>query len=261
MFVNIDNRIYMKTGDLARYNARNELAHIGRIDFQIKVRGQRVETIEIENTIMNWSPSKISNCLVIKAPQSDDLLVAYVISNDLELDIEEIKNYCNKHLHQYMIPSHFIVLAKFPLNTNGKVDRQQLPIPSSRCDTSSRYVQIGDQPLSELEEKIHNLWCTTFKFEAVPRWKSCFALGGSSLSLMQLFNYYQVHIVPDKRLNVVDFFNSPTIANHAQLLANSQSKIHTVWSPLHLVQGMFFLKNRSNLTSRRLIEVVSSIQD
>ena len=130
IFVTINNQIYIKTGDLARYNLRGELISVGRVDFQIKIRGQRVEATEIENTIKSWSPSKITDCLVTKVPQSDDLLVAYVISNDSEVEIEEIRAYCNKHLRQYMVPSYFVVLDKFPLNANGKIDRKQLP-PSS----------------------------------------------------------------------------------------------------------------------------------
>lgn len=100
----------MKTGDLARYNVRDELVHVGRVDFQIKIHGQRVETTEIENTIINFSPDKIFNCLVTKNSQNDDLLIAYVISNELDIDTEEIRDYCNRYFRQYMIPSYFVVL-------------------------------------------------------------------------------------------------------------------------------------------------------
>ncbi|CAF1410830.1 unnamed protein product, partial [Adineta steineri] len=124
MFVTVDNQIYMKTGDLARYNERGELVHAGRIDFQVKVHGQRVETTEIENTIITWSCDKISNCLVTKAPQNNDFLVAYIVSSDLQIDTEEIRQHCSKYLRQYMIPSIFIVLEKLPLNANGKIDPQ-----------------------------------------------------------------------------------------------------------------------------------------
>jgi hypothetical protein len=70
---------------------------------------------------------------------------------------------------------------------------------------------------------------------------SCFALGGTSLSLMQIFNYYQAHLVPEKQLNVVDFFINPTIAEHVKILINSKAKTLMVWKPLHLVQGTFSL--------------------
>jgi hypothetical protein len=237
MFVTIDHQVYIKTGDLARYNSRGELVHVGRIDFQIKINGQRVETTEIENTIMNWSPDKISNCLVTKTLQNDDLLIAYVISNDLELGTEEIRDYCSVHLRQYMVPSYLIILDKFPLNANGKIDRKQLPLPS----ILNNYLPIEDRQMSELEEEVHRLWCSTLRLDAVPHHMNCFALGGSSLSLMQLFNFYQFHLAPDKQLNVVEFFINPTIAEHIRLLINSKTKTHIVWTPLHLVEGMFLL--------------------
>jgi hypothetical protein len=238
MFVNINNQVYLKTGDLARFNQRGELVHVGRVDFQIKVRGQRVETAEIENTIINSSPGKISNCLVIKAPQNDDLLIAYVISNDLELDTEEIRDYCNKHLNKFMIPSYFVVLDKLPLNAAGKIDRKQLPLPKLLCDTPTNVVPIEDKPMSELEKRVHSLWCSTFRVNNISLHMNCFALGGSSLSLIQLFNYYQFYLVPDKQLSVLDFFTNPTIADHVQLLTSSKSKTDIVSNPLHLIQGM-----------------------
>lgn len=230
MFAIINNQIYLKTGDLARYNARGELVHAGRLDFQIKIRGQRVEATEIEDTIVQYSPRKISSCLVTKIPETDDTLIAYIISSDLELDIEEVRHYCNKHLRQYMVPSYFIVLDKFPLNSNAKIDRKRLPLPKSA-------IQIEDQSMSELEKRIHSVWCTTFRLNNISRHVNCFSLGGSSLSLMQLFNYYQFHLVPEKQLNVLDFFVNPTIAEHVRLLTNSKSKLRSVWNPLHLDQG------------------------
>ena len=240
-FVTIKNQVYLKTGDLARYNTRGELVYVGRIDFQIKVHGQRVEPAEIENTIMSWSPSKISNCLVIKAPQKDDVLVAYVVTNDLELNTEEIRVHCNKYLRQYMVPSYFVVMDKFPINANGKIDRKQLPLPSLWLDPSTNFLSIEDRSMSELEEKVHRLWCSTLRLDTIPHYMNCFALGGSSLSLMYIFNYYQFHLVPDKQLNVLDFFINPTIAEHVQLLINSKTEPHIIWSSLHLVQGRFSL--------------------
>ncbi|CAF3340149.1 unnamed protein product [Rotaria sp. Silwood2] len=219
----------MKTGDLARYNSDGELVHAGRVDFQIKIRGQRVETAEIENTIMRWSPGKISNCLVMKLPQSDDLLVAYIVSNDLKLNTEDIRDYCNKHLRQYMIPSYFIIMDKFLVNSNGKVDRKQFPLPSLQYNALTNSSRSEDRSMSELEEKVHRLWCSTLRLDAISRDKNCFALGGSSLSLMQFFNYYQFYLAPDKQLNVLDFFANPTITEHVQLLLNSKTKATIIW--------------------------------
>jgi acyl-CoA synthetase (AMP-forming)/AMP-acid ligase II len=154
MFVTINNQVYLKTGDLLRYNGRGELVHVDRVDFQIKIRGQRLKTNKIENTIMNFSPEKISNCLVVKAPQNDDLLVAYVITNGTELNTEQIRDYWKKHLRQYMVPSFFIMPDKLTLNVNDKVDRKQLLLLSLFSNAETNWVQVEDRSMSKLEVKI-----------------------------------------------------------------------------------------------------------
>ncbi len=234
----IGSEQFFKTGDLARYNAQGQLEGVGRADFQIKINGQRVEAAEIENIVMAWSPSEISNCLVVKFPQAnEESLVAYVVSNNSELDIESIRDYCKHRLRQYMVPSYFVIMDKLPLNTNGKVDRKQLPSPSLPSKLLNQFVKIGEGPMSELEDKVHHLWCSMLRLDAVPRHVNCFALGGSSLSLMQLFNHYQFHLAPNKQLNVLDFFRNPTIADHVRYLASVETKTLSFWRPLHLTRG------------------------
>jgi hypothetical protein len=139
-----------------------------------------------------------------------------------------------------MVPTYIVILDKFPLNANGKIDRKQLPLPSLPCDASTKFNPDDDRPMSELEEKVHELWCSTLQLDTVPSHMNCFALGGTSLSLMQFFNYYQYHLTPDKQLNVLEFFMNPTIAEHIQLLTNSKTEAHIIWSSLHLEQGMLF---------------------
>lgn len=236
--VTIDNEQFFKTGDLAQYNTGGELVYNGRVDFQIEINGQRVEAAEIEMTILAWSLNEISNCLVVKCFQDDkNSIVAYIISHNLQLDIESLRNYCGDHLRQYMIPSYFIILDNFPLNTNGKVDRKQLPLPSVAGKVPTQLIQADEGPLSELEERVHDLWCTMLHLDAVSRYANYFALGGASLSLVQLFNYYQFYLTPDKQLNVSDFFFNATIADHVRRLISSETKTTNIWSPLHLTQG------------------------
>ncbi|CAF1585918.1 unnamed protein product [Adineta ricciae] len=212
----INNERFFKSGDLAEYNEKGELVYIGRIDFQIKINGQRVEAGEIEMTIMNWSPDEITGCLVLKLTENDkDSLVAYLISKNKQINVESLRNYCRERLRQYMIPTHFLILNRFPLNTNGKIDRSQLPFPSENQLIED--LQNYEKPMNTLEEEIHSLWC--------------------SILNLQLFNHYQFHLAKDKQLNIFDFFNHPTIAEHAQFVENDQGKSLLVWKPLHLIRG------------------------
>ncbi|CAF1112710.1 unnamed protein product [Adineta steineri] len=224
--VTINNEHFFKTGDLARYNTRGELVHVGRVDFQIKIRGQRVEASEVESVIMAWSPNVITNCLVVKLTQEEDLIVAYMVSNNLKLDIESLRDYCKERLRQYMIPSHFIVLDKFPLNVNGKIDRKQLPSPPS--NVPSEFVKADEGLMSELEDQVHRFWCSKFELDSIPRDADCFALGGSSLTMMLIFNYYQANLVPEKQLDDLEFFTHPTIADHVRLLTYIKTKTSSI---------------------------------
>ncbi|CAF0897899.1 unnamed protein product, partial [Adineta steineri] len=180
-FTTINDQLYVKTGDLARYNGRGELVHAGRADFQIKIRGQRVETTEIENTIMNSHPGKISNCVVAKLTQNDDLLVAYMVSKDSKLDIEEIRNYCNKHLYQYMVPSFFVFLEQLPLNANGKLDRQGLPIPDISVLSTNAIDHQYVEPKNELETLVHSVWCKVLGYNRISTLTNFSSIGGYSL--------------------------------------------------------------------------------
>ncbi|CAF2814418.1 unnamed protein product [Rotaria sp. Silwood2] len=148
----INNEEFFKTGDLARYNAKSEFVHVGRIDSQIKIDDQRIETAEVEKTIIACCLNEISNCLVTKLSQDEDLLVAYIIGDKSQLDTELIRNYCKDHLCKHMVPSYFVVLDKFPLNANGKVDRKQLPLPSLSTNVPMKFVK-ADELLSSVVSK------------------------------------------------------------------------------------------------------------
>ncbi|CAF0769207.1 unnamed protein product [Didymodactylos carnosus] len=111
-----------------------QLHFMGRADFQIKVRGQRVEVAEIEQIIF-CSSSSVNDCVVVKQLDdqriNEDYLVAYVQLNvdgdQKQIILDSIRSYCLKSLPSYMIPSAWLIMDTFPLNSNGKLDRKRLP--------------------------------------------------------------------------------------------------------------------------------------
>ncbi|CAF4030005.1 unnamed protein product, partial [Adineta steineri] len=238
-FTTINNQVYIKTGDLARYNAQGKLFYVGRVDFQIKMRGQRVETTEIENTITNSYPGKISDCVVTKLAQNDDLLVAYVVSKESELDTEQIRKYCNKHLQQYMVPSIFVFLKQLPLNANGKIDRQRLPVPDISVLSTNAIDRQYLKPKDELETLVHSIWCKILGCNQISTLTNFFSIGGHSLLFIQIYQYYQTLFNFDSEtINTRSFFEHNTIAEHAKLLENI--KMHNIqtkqWQTLHINQ-------------------------
>ena len=119
-------RLY-RSGDLARYNADGNLEYVGRIDHQVKIRGFRIEMGEIEACLQ--AREEVREAAVIA--QDGTQLVAYIVASGAVASqaeyLEELKAVLRQSLPEYMVPSHLILLARLPLNNNGKLDRKALP--------------------------------------------------------------------------------------------------------------------------------------
>ncbi|CAF4422359.1 unnamed protein product, partial [Adineta steineri] len=118
------------TGDFGRIDGETgELIFMGRKDYQIKLRGQRIELGQIEHTIIKFS-SLISGCIVMKYTYHEqEHIIAYVETTSTSVNDAELREKCLSTLPSYMVPSMFIILEKFPLSLNGKINRKALPIP------------------------------------------------------------------------------------------------------------------------------------
>ncbi|CAF1652291.1 unnamed protein product, partial [Adineta ricciae] len=238
--VAINGQVFYRTGDLVRLDDDGLLYYVGRKDHQIKLRGQRLEPGEIERCVLEAS-SLITSCVVVK--WGDDHLVAYVQSDDISE--KELRQHCESHLPSYMVPSVFTVLKQLPLNANGKVDRQLLPAPdfSSLLSSSTSDVNYDQtaEPNTELEARIHSLWCELLGHTRIPTAASIFSIGGHSLLLMQLYHRYKTTFDFDTQaLNIAQLFKHTTIIDHARLLAqsiNAEQCHREQWFPLCITQG------------------------
>ena len=114
------NEIIYKTGDLAYYNEDNDLVFNGRVDFQIKYQGHRIELEEIEKAIMNYDEI-VRACCIFEEEKSK--LYGFYIGN---IDKKELHLKLKEKLPVFMIPSKLIKLDEFPITKNGKIDRKKL---------------------------------------------------------------------------------------------------------------------------------------
>ena len=138
-FVTVQNqgqppKRYYKTGDLGCYHETGNIEFLGRSDFQIKLNGFRIELEEIERVLIEHPGIKRAAVVVAGSGEARSLQAFVIASHGRP---EDWSRYLRKSLPAYMIPSAIRTIEKFPLNTNGKVDRRKLlalldqPAPSS----------------------------------------------------------------------------------------------------------------------------------
>ncbi|MCP5048415.1 MAG: amino acid adenylation domain-containing protein, partial [bacterium] len=208
-----------KTGDWARWLPDGNIQFLGRIDHQVKVRGNRVELGEIDNRLLKHESIKEALVAVKENETGDKFLCAYVVS--LNKDIipvtvdaslhpqtdrwEPLKSYLSGILPDYMVPSYFVEMERIPLTPNGKVDRSALPEPV--IEAGKNYVA----PANETEEKLVEIWSAILGIatDKISINDNFFHLGGHSLTAVRLISGIQKALNVEVPLDQV--FNSSTI--------------------------------------------------
>ncbi|HLL85120.1 MAG TPA: condensation domain-containing protein, partial [Longimicrobium sp.] len=197
-------RLY-RTGDRARWRADGVLEYGGRLDEQVKVRGQRIEPGEVEAVLL--SHSNVTEAAVVALGEAEDKrLVAYVVARD-ELDTAALRTHAEARLPAYMVPSAFVVLEQLPLTPNGKLDRRALPAPEFRA--AAAYTA----PRTPTEETLAAIWAEVLGIERVGVEDGFFELGGHSLLATRVVARAQAAFGVELPLRLV--FEHPTVATLA----------------------------------------------
>ncbi|MBH3339929.1 non-ribosomal peptide synthetase [Pseudomonas mendocina] len=193
-------RLY-RTGDLARRRADGVLEYVGRIDHQVKIRGFRIELGEIEARLHERADVREAAVAVQEGP-SGKYLVGYLVPTDAQrfadaspasLVVEQgawfeaIKQQLRSELPDYMVPLHWRVLERMPLNANGKLDRKALPA----LEIGQLQNQAYQAPRNELEQTLAQIWAEVLKVERVGVFDNFFELGGHSLLATQIASRVQ----------------------------------------------------------------------
>ncbi len=173
-------RLY-RTGDLARYLPDGTIEFLGRIDQQVKVRGFRIETGEVEAALRDHPDVQEIVVAAHGVRAEEKRLVAYVVPrSSLVHDTlaNDLRQRAREKLPEYMVPSAIVLLDRMPLTTDGKVNRRALPEPQlSRRDTSEEFVA----PRTPVEEVMAGVWSEVLGVERVGIHDNFFRLGGHSL--------------------------------------------------------------------------------
>tara|TARA_B110000971_G_scaffold35378_1_gene33429 strand:- start:7406 stop:20074 length:12669 start_codon:yes stop_codon:yes gene_type:complete len=209
------NRLY-RTGDKAKWNQHGELVFLGRIDRQVKIRGFRIELGEVEHHIRGLD--EIDDAYVIAQGEAGtNELIAYIASRTLDtIDTSTLRSALQGIVAGYMMPAKTILLKKFPLNSNGKIDVKALPKPG---ETQSFVARCG-RLVGEEEEVLGELYAQVLGLDdaaarAIDRDNNFFTAGGDSIRAIQL-----IALAKGKgyRLSIANIFASETLSELAILM-------------------------------------------
>jgi amino acid adenylation domain-containing protein len=208
-------RIY-RTGDLGQILPDGQMFHLGRKDMMVKVRGYRVELSEVEVALSELD--SVSEAVVMPRKDKKDhpYLVAYWIpASESPPTISSLRRSLADTLPEYMIPSSFVRMKKFPVAQNGKINREALPEPScQRPALNTPFVA----PRNPTEEKLAQIWSEVLDLDEVGVYDSFFDLGGDSLkaTLMSFRVFDEFHV----ELSMLFFIETPTVVKIAEEILN-----------------------------------------
>lgn len=219
-FVTLDHQRFYRTGDLGRFDANGNLEILGRSDFQIKLRGIRIELGDIETTLRQV-PGVREGIVVDREIHGEKSLVGYVVLDQTQpATIAAIRQFLQAKLPDYMVPAAFVVLDAMPVNINQKIDRRALPAPTFSRSELDHPAYVA--PQTALETLLAQTWTQVLGLEQISIHDDFFALGGHSLMAAQVI--YRLQDVLNLEIPISRLFERPTIATLAEHLTRRQQQ-------------------------------------
>ncbi|KAG5983621.1 NRPS protein [Claviceps digitariae] len=217
-----------KTGDLARWLPSGEIEYLGRIDFQIKLRGIRIEPGEIEATLAMYPGIRTSIVMSRKLflssggqeLTSQDHLVGYYVCDQAQVSEHHLLSFLDRKLPRYMIPTRLIQLPAIPVTINGKVDLRALPAVEMAVPSSSTSGTAAVAPLYRdgMDEQLARVWADVLGIlaQSISLEHNFFRLGGHSITCIQLIA--RVRKVFGAVISLEEVFQTRTLRAMADLL-------------------------------------------
>ncbi len=210
-------RLY-RTGDLGRFLPDGNIEFLGREDFQVKVQGYRIELGEIEARLQEYAGVELCIAIVREDTPGEKRLAGYVVPQPgVTIDPAEVRQYLRGKLPEYMVPAAIVILDRFPLTPNGKVDRKALPAPVRAT------VEAGAASRDSLDLQLLKLWEKILQVRPIGLQDNFFDLGGNSLVAVRLFSEMRKLFGRSFPLSIL--FQAPTVEKLADILRKDG------WSP------------------------------
>jgi acyl carrier protein len=212
-FTEVEGARLYRTGDLVKRLPDGNIVFVGRIDGQVKIRGLRVELGEIESAMTSFPGVLQSVATVISDPAGQKQLVGYLRLDPAAsstFSVADLRVALAQQLPTYMVPPSLLVLERFPLTGNGKVDKAALPAP----EVVSANGHVAPKTL--LETLVVDMYTSLLNVEQVGIEDGFFDVGGNSLQAMQMVTRLRNDLAVD--VDVPAIFQAPTPKQLATLL-------------------------------------------
>ncbi|PPS32334.1 hypothetical protein BVY10_07940 [Pseudomonas amygdali pv. morsprunorum] len=207
------SRLY-RTGDLGRQTRTGAIEYISRSDTQIKLRGYRIEPAEVESALRS-----VNGVLDAKVVCDKERLIAYVICDDaVSPSSDVLRARLSGLIPLYMVPSIFVPLVQWPVNTHGKVDLSALPSPS----TLKRAERETHTPLTPMQALVAGVWSELLARDVIDIHDDFFALGGHSLLAIRVIS--RIRAATQALVSVRDVFAYPELKAFAQVLERTSRR-------------------------------------
>jgi surfactin family lipopeptide synthetase A len=243
-----------RTGDLVRWLPDGNLEFIGRIDHQVKIRGNRIELGEITARLLEHEDIDDAAVTVRMAGGGGDkALVAYIVSGR-EFDVSQLRDHLVKKLPGYMVPAHFMQIDRIPLTANGKLDRAALDSCGQAVGTGKEQVE----PSGEMENIAAAAWKEVLKIDKVGIYDNFFDLGGDSVKVIKLNN--RLNNAFGTKIPVAKMFQYLTISSFVDYLKAEESEERLQCSEEHRADAIDRgkRKRQDQRARRRKIERINA---
>jgi amino acid adenylation domain-containing protein len=214
-FIVIDGQRFYRMGDVGRFAADGNLEILGRTDFQIKLRGIRIELGDIESTLRTAPGVKEAVCAARElGSQQDKSLVAYVVLDQASPpDVKDLRRMLQAKLPDYMVPAAFVVLKALPVNMNQKLDRRALPAPTAE---DLARLRTAAAPRTDVERRLVAVWESVLETTGLGVKDGFFDVGGDSLKALGLM--IEIERTFEKTLPMSTLLTHPTVEDLAALI-------------------------------------------
>jgi amino acid adenylation domain-containing protein len=230
-------RMY-RTLDLARRLESGAIEHLGRADAQLKVRGVRMEAVEIEAALALHPAVAEAAVDARDDGAGSKRLVAWLVpSGDERASAGALREHLRGHLPEPMVPSAFAWVHALPRTAGGKLDRRALPDPAGEPETGAEPVA----PRNELEARLAELWADVLGVDRVGVEDDFFDLGGQSIVAARLASRIRAEL--GRELPLALLLRASTVARLAEALATGRAEVQPPLIPLnpHGVSRPLFL--------------------